>query len=190
MDVLVVIPIFGDSDYWTPLAERARKSIPHSIHSTIVNSESLFTSRRIGVTIRKSEWLCFLDADDELTPGYFDTMKEYEQRADVICPSYRNIEPGKLVGSGYSIPEGNLLERNFCVISSPIRRSFFEKVGGFRDLDFYEDWDLFIRLKIIGARFSLCPEAILNVHQRPGSRNKVTPEQHSERVREFQEVYK
>jgi GT2 family glycosyltransferase len=125
-----------------------------------------------------TEWLCFLDADDELEPGYIEAMLSAE--GDVRVPMVRLCTgtPDELIKlpDPFEIPpKANLLEGNHIVIGAFIRRTAFIKLGGFDDWPCAEDWPLWIKAWIAGAKIRLAEQAIYRQNWRPGTRNQ--PEQ-------------
>jgi glycosyltransferase involved in cell wall biosynthesis len=172
----VVIATYGD-EHWTELArERALPSVkaqtikpdlfvmPHS-------EDSLQEARNAGAAaLSEMDWLIFLDADDTLHPQYIEKMLEGE--GDVRQPATIGVyEDGRRDAEAVVIPKKNLIDGNYIVIGALINRELFDKVGGFRDLPLYEDWDLYLRLEEVGATFGTCPEAIYEVFVKENTRN-------------------
>lgn len=186
--VSVFLVSYGDHAFWEPLAERAWASIQAQTHRA---DQRGWWRDEAGPVARlrnlaaanaeaKTDFICFLDADDELDPHYLEHALEGAEAADLVVPSVQRLSAdGKPEGAPYFIPSRPILTSNYIVISALIRWSLFDAAGGFReDLAFYEDWDLFLRL--IGhynAREVHRPKAVLKVRDRPNSRNKV---KHSE----------
>lgn len=174
-DVTVIIPIYGDIDYWTPLAVRAQHSAWHqSVEPTAVVisvADTLAEARNKAAAIARTEWLCFLDADDELGPGYIEAM--LAGTGDLRQPSTLGVVDGVEDSAPVLIPSKPLLDGNYIVIGAFVRREIFESAGGFTELPAYEDWDLWIRCWLDGAVITTCPEAVYRIHVRPGSRNQL-----------------
>lgn len=179
MDVTVVVATYGD-DSWHRLAwERAIPSaealdvpVIHAVGST------LHDARNTGLSKVRTERVCFLDADDELEPGYFDHMDQ--GCADLRAPSVRYIRDGRsrparvprVAGHRHECGAECLPFGNWLVIGTVASTSLLREVGGFRDFDWSEDWDLWVRCWQQGATIEAIPEAIYRAHVRRNSRNR------------------
>lgn len=65
-----------------------------------------------------------------------------------------------------------------CPVAHPtfmMRREAVEAVGGYRDLDWPEDYDLLIRLWEAGMRFAKVPEVLLRWRDRPDRLSRTSP---------------
>jgi GT2 family glycosyltransferase len=174
----IIVATFGDLEEWQSLADRALASVRNQsvpvqklVH---VHSDTLSNARNVAAAKAEDcEWLIFLDADDELDENYVMYMLAGE--GDIRQPSTLGVHAdGHEDDFPVLIPphNGGFLVGNNLVIGSMMRRDYFLKVGGFRDLPCLEDWDLFIRMRLEGARVRTCPNAIYRVHVNPNSRNQ------------------
>lgn len=95
-------------------------------------------------------WISFLDDDDLLDPNHLETLLDNSQDADVV---YTNCRAEGHTFTNYGVPYSDVLLDTHCIISitALLRRSFFEKVGGFRNESGY-DWRLWQRIVMAGAR--------------------------------------
>jgi glycosyltransferase involved in cell wall biosynthesis len=187
--VAVLIPSFGNAAFWNLQAARAIGSVAaqtrppddlirHHFHTYGATADTLGTLRNTLATLATTEWLCFLDADDELEPGYIAAMLEGE--GDVRYPKVRMCvgtpDEKILLPEAQEIPaRRNLLEGNHIVIGAFIRRDFFLKLGGFDDWPTAEDWTLWIKAWLEGAKIQHVPGAIYRQNWRPGTRNQPEP---------------
>lgn len=195
----VIIAAYGDREKWTPLAERAAASVgAQTVPARIIYQFDpdpvaiLGRVRNLGALRSQADYLIFLDADDELDPGYIKAMTEEESRSDLglmYWPSTIGVyEDGRT--DDYPVlmePRGSLLVHNWMVIGTMIPRWAFLEVGGFRDLPILEDWDLWIRLRLAGIIPAPCEEALYRVHVNPSSRNN--PDIHGGWYTEIQQTY-
>lgn len=173
----VVIPTVGQlNDEWARFLNRAAHSVtgqtvpPTSQWKWGRSETSVTEARNAGAALSTADWLIFLDADDELDPGYIEAM--LAGTGDVRWPSTLGVVNG--VEDNYPVllqPRPNLIISNHCIIGSMVRRELFEAVGGFRDFPVLEDWDFWVRCALAGADFQPCPDAIYRVYVRAGSRN-------------------
>lgn len=179
MDVTVLIASYGNTS-WIKLAERAVSSLSKNV-KYITRHEQSGTLASVRNNILKSvdtEFVCYLDADDELEAGFFEAMAESE--ADIRAPAVRYINPN---GTSYKPPmmpnvSGHthncvaecLIEGNWLVIGSVAPTELMRKLQ-WRDYPVYEDFCVWQRAYISGASFDSVPHAIYHAHVRPKSRN-------------------
>lgn len=180
MDVTVVVATYGD-DKWHQLAwERAIPSaqaqgvqVIHSIGATLQDA------RNSGLQRVSTPHICFLDADDELEPGFFDAIAQ--STADLRVPSVRYVTPKRTPKAlmprvaGHEVHDCTadcLAFGNWMVIGTVAPTRLLLNVGGFRDFDWSEDWDLWVRCWRAGATIEPVPDAVYRAHVRPDSRNR------------------
>jgi glycosyltransferase involved in cell wall biosynthesis len=182
--IAVCVGTFGDVDRWEKTAHTWALPSVEMQHErparmTWNHGPSLHVARNDAARppgcLDDTEWLCFLDADDELDPGYIAAMAAATKGLEgdwLLQPATLGIhadlceDPHPVV-----IPRKNLLDGNFMVISTLIRTEQFHRLGGFQDWPIYEDWDLWLRAWRDGAQFKAVPDAVLRVHANPRSRN-------------------
>lgn len=177
MDVSVCIGTFGDRRWFDLAEERAVPSVGNQdlpareiIH---VHADALHEARNRAALQATGEWLVFLDADDELHPRYLRAIaKAHEARAgDIYLPAVEYRQK-------HYAPPPKMLEPvpwedgNHIVIGAAHRRALFERVGGFRDWAFYEDWCYWMRCQQTGARLVDVPGAVYVAHVKMNSRNR------------------
>lgn len=172
MDVTVIVATYGDLAVWEPLADRAMRSAAacEPVALIRVHGDSLAGARNEAAAMSINEWLCFLDADDELEPGYFDAMAKGD--TDLRAPLVRFVA-SRFSKAAPRIPAGtdDMAEGNRLVIGTLIRKDLFDAVGGFRDWPLWEDWDLWQRCWLAGATIGFT-DAVYRAHVRRGSRNR------------------
>ena len=219
MKVSIITATFG-AESWRELAlNRAYPSaLNQGAHEVIVghDPEGTIASVRNSLAEKaEGDWLCFLDGDDELAPGYLEAMKVPYLYQLAIPPALRQIAafPELLPDEDIRFlltpavsyvtargkratpkiwPECSLSTGSWLVVSTLIPRDLFFQVGGFRDYGDppgsigYEDWGLFSLLAQAGATVVKVPEAVLYAHISPASRNR-SPDR-KERLRWHYEV--
>jgi glycosyltransferase involved in cell wall biosynthesis len=168
VSVAVIIATYGD-ERWSDLAwSHAFDSVRDQDCTTIVNHSpdgTLASSRNYAAGQVDTDWLCFLDADDQLAPDYVETMMRVAPRLDpwvespfgpgrdsLLVPRIQYMHGGRPQGPP-AIPAWGrpLIEINCAVIGTLVPRRLFEAVGGFRELPMYEDWDVWLRCVLAGA---------------------------------------
>jgi glycosyltransferase involved in cell wall biosynthesis len=177
VEVTVVIGTYGEQ-HWADLAEqRARPSAGDApvIH---VHHETLHEARNAGLALVDTPHVVFLDADDELEPGYLDAMAT--GTADLRAPAVRymhgrharNPYVPTVAGHRHPCTAECLPYGNWLVIGTLAPTQLVRHVGGFRDFTWSEDWDLWVRCWHAGATIEAIPSAVYRAHVRPDSRNR------------------
>ena len=178
MDVSVCIATFGDPKWMNLASERAAPSAktqthqPREVH--LVHGRTLHEARNAVAEESAGEWLCFLDADDELDPGYLEAMAAAHADAPdagLYAPAVVYVVGGKAAPAKLWPPQP-LRTGNFLVIGTLVRRSMFLAVGGFRDWPIYADWCLWQRCERAGATWHLVPDAHYIAHVHSLSRDR------------------
>ena len=144
-------------------------------------------SRDEGVRIAKGDWLLFLDADDALAENYIEECLKHTKRADIIYPNVllwswwgkKAPKPNAWHPAGKKLDLETMLRHNqWLVVSSLMKRSVYEDLGGFDpNLPVFEDWQFWIEAIIAGYTFTRA-NTYLKYRQRTSSRNR-----QSERIR-------
>lgn len=195
MSISVIVATYGD-DAWEQRAERACESVRPQLATDHHGEDELIRLHVSGAeespaTLRAvrnaaasqavGDWLCFVDADDEIEPGYLDAMRNAPRCVEhdgacprLLVPSVRYVHPDGRADEPCipnRTPPRQLWEVNCAVIGTLIPRSLFEMVGGFHEWPMYEDWDLWLRAVALGAELVDVPEAIYRANISPGGRN-------------------
>lgn len=111
------------------------------------------TARNEGAKHGKAPYILFLDADCKLFPGILrECVNALDENKDIdfVYGNYRFEDKHDY----YSRPfDAQLLETmNYITTMSPLRRSAFDKVGGFgSNQKYFQDWSLFYRLSAEGC---------------------------------------
>lgn len=183
MNVSILIGTYGE-DSWEELAhERALPSaraedpfetlIGHEPEGTVASCRNYLAAKA------KGDWLCFLDADDELDPGYLNAMEKVLGREDEVNRPPLLLTPSvSYVMKNYRRPpmfhqEISLELGNWLVVGTLLERELFERVGGFPDYPHgFEDWALFAKCWKAGADIRKVPRAVYVAHVNPKSKHR------------------
>lgn len=179
MDVTVVVGTFGAIE-WAHLAwERAIPSAEAlGVRVLHAHADTLHEARNAGLAEVQTEWVCFLDADDALEPGYFDAMAT--GTAQLRAPAVRYVRKSrvgiprvpKVWGHTHDCVADCLAEGNWLCIGTVAPASMLRVLGGFHDYPLYEDYDLWARCWKAGATVEAIPQAVYRAHVRNDSRNR------------------
>lgn len=127
-----------------------------------------------------TEWVAFLDDDDELDPNHLSTLltRAQDTGADLVFPWHRILVHGKrgddLLGM-QGIEDDKIVPAlefsNFIPINVLVRRSALEAVGGFPTVNSEEwphpdneDWGCWKRIAAAGFKFSHTPKITWTWH--------------------------
>lgn len=175
MTVSIIIGTYGSSE-WIQLAQE--RAIPSAeaqgVEVVHAHAETLSEARNQGVLQTSGNWLIFLDADDELAPGYVEAI--LRGSADLRSPAIQYIYPDRIEEPKLLAPK-NLRRGNYLPIGTAIHREMFWKAGGFLEYPAWEDWDLVVRCFLRGATIEQLPEAVYRAYWSPNGRNNLTQQQ-------------
>jgi glycosyltransferase involved in cell wall biosynthesis len=141
-------------------------------------NQGLAATRNIGIRESKGRYICCLDADDRLRPGFF------EKAISVL-----DSNPGIGIVTGHmSIFDGwdgicdfdkceipDELVKNQVIVPAVFRTEAWEKAGGFCEsfsISGIEDWDLWISILELGYKAHVIPEILYDYRDRPESMTK------------------
>lgn len=169
----MIVPAFGE-EYLSLAHERALPSIARqslgAAEVILAEGQTVSSARNNGAKIATAEWLLFVDADDEIEPGYIAAMSEGS--ADLRGPATIFLKPGGIVEGPLLVPARPLEDSNYLVIGTMLRREMFWRAGGFREFPVHEDYDLWLRCeRRCAATIEQLPDAVYVVHVREHSRN-------------------
>lgn len=180
MDVTVVIATYGDLSWLRLAVDRAVPSVvAQDVPFVLVHGDTLHDARNRGLAQVDTEWVCFLDADDELEPGYFDAMAAAE--GDLRAPAVRYVTPKapnsearmpRITGHVHDCDVDCLQFGNWLAIGTCVRKQLLLDAGAWRDWAVYEDFDLWVRCVAAGATTVPVPGAVYRAHVRRDSRNR------------------
>ncbi len=167
MDVTTIVATYG-AEEWASLGESTAEE-----HGAVhVHGPTLATARNQAAQRATTEWLVYVDADDELGDGYLDAM--ILGTGDLRAPVLELHYPNSVVRPDLTVRD---IERtNPCCIGTAIRRDMLLACGGFPEFPAWEDWALFLRAHRRGASISHVPDAVYKAKVRPGSRNQSVPD--------------
>lgn len=179
MDVTIVIATYGARE-WLDLG--TRRAVPSAFEQGVpvvyVHGLTLHGARNAGLAQVQSEHVVFLDADDELAPGYCETLAS--GTADLRVPAVQYVAGGrprapyvpKVAGHTHDCIGECFQHGNFAVIGTMARTELLREAGGFEDFAWSEDWALWARCWKAGATVETIADAVYIAHVNPESRNR------------------
>lgn len=176
-DVTIAVATYGTPD-WVNLAHKCAIPSAEAQGVPVVHrhGRTLANARTEALGLVQSEWVIYLDADDELAEGYVAEMAKgtADVRVPVACyvqgERERFWQP-RVFGHEHDCEAGCLVDGNWCLIGSAVRTELSERAG-WTDYEWSEDWAHWIRCWKLGASFELLPRAIYRAHVRMDSRNR------------------
>ena len=182
MSVSVLIATYGGSEWEEMALTRAFPSAESqgALQVTAFHDPdgTIASVRNEVARWAKGDWLCFLDADDELAPGYLDAMRRaMEREVDgdlLLTPAVSQIRKGRPREPFFFDRGIPLTDDNWLVVGTLVQRELFLSVGGFSEYEHgFEDFSLWSKCWRVGARVVKVPEAIYCYHVNPQSKHKI-----------------
>lgn len=158
----VIVVNATSEDKTLEVAETFQKMLPLTIITT--TKKNVAHSRNSGVTKATGDYVFFLDADSRIEPGVVEAISTVitTQKVDVVIPAIKpDIES---LATHFSFFFANGFVKATHLIGKPfstggnivIRRTIFEKIGGFDETLFIcEDHALIQAAKYAGAKILL-----------------------------------
>lgn len=173
--VAVIVATFGDPR-WAQMARTVAApsaAAQHPGELRLEHAATLAEARNAGAAATSAPWLCFLDADDELEPGYLAELTAGS--GDLRAPAVRYVTAGEPEPEPISLAGRNISTMNPCVIGTLVPRDLFDRAGRFWTEPAWEDWSLFRRCALLGATIVHHPGAVYRVNVSPTGRNSTIP---------------
>jgi glycosyltransferase involved in cell wall biosynthesis len=145
--------------------------------------EGIIPALNAGIKICRSNLIARMDADDLAFPERLARQADFLDKNDHLALASCLVEgfPRESVGKGYQIyiewlnslvnPDDIARE---IFIESPmahpsvmIRKSWLERMGGYKEMGWAEDYDLWLRLHTAGARFGKVPQVLVGWREHP-----------------------
>lgn len=159
--------------------------------ATSAAGDGLVAALRLGARHARAPLLARMDADDVAHPERLGRQVALlrERRGLAACGTGVEYFPEPRVGTGYrryrqwinGLHEPGELWRDLlveCPVAHPtlvIRRSAYRALGGYRETDWPEDYDLLLRLHRAGMRAANVPRVLLRWRLRPDSLSRTSP---------------
>lgn len=126
-------------------------------------------ARMNGIQFAQGKYLVCLDSDDILHPEYLEKCSAIAEKDESVSIVFSDVQlfgaKNQLWKTEFNIEK--LLLDNGLYITSLIRKSHFDAVGGFdTNLMMYEDWDVFISIIKNGGKTAKIEETLFYYRQR------------------------
>jgi glycosyltransferase involved in cell wall biosynthesis len=182
MSISLLVSTYGDEN-WKRVAERALTSAVgqnwHELFAVHSPDGTVASSRNLAAQQATGDWLLFLDADDELAPGYVGAMERALEREGtdgnrrlLLTPAVSVVRNGR-AGPPTFFRAVPLRQANWLVIGTLVHRDLFWEVGGFPEAEHgLEDWALWSKCARVGATVVKVPDAVYRYWANPQSMHR------------------
>ena len=134
------------------------------------------TSRNVAAQAAETDWLCFLDADDELDPGYLAAMRTHMRLDNVLLAPYVSYVHAGTMQPPLIPNAGGWPDSNDAVTGTLIRSDCFDELGRWDHTYWpWSDWELWLRAAKAGVKRLHIPEAVYICHETLHGENLSTP---------------
>ena len=176
--ISVIISSFGELKWERLGRRRAYLSVAdQGFYEVLVLHEpdmTLAEVRNANAARATGDYLCHLDADDQLAPGFASAMQAALDGLDgdhLLTPAIQYGD-GKKFSTPRFWPEIDIKTGNWMVVGTLVPRPLLERVGGWVEYELYEDWSTWARCMEAGAPVIQIPEAHYMAWVSAGSRNR------------------
>jgi glycosyltransferase involved in cell wall biosynthesis len=173
----VLVADNGSTDRTVEIARSFAERLPglHVVHEP---RRGRHHACNAGAAAARGELLLFIDADDEVAPGFLQAMAEALEHASVAAAriDHRRLRDELTAKEGYGALQTGAIETasGFLPFAAGacmgVRRQAFEQVEGFDEMPFCEDADISWKLQLAGHEIVFVPDAVLHYRQRSGLR--------------------
>lgn len=185
--ITVVIPVIPPRTGPSGTYERAVRSVQAQTRPPAKILVELDVDRTGAAATRNrllervtTEWVAFLDDDDELYPDHLRLLLRFARltRADVVYPGYDTTGTDEINCFGLPFDSALLAKANFIPVTALARTQTVRDAGGFqphadRNGDPCEDWGLWLAMHRAGAKFAHLPVKTWRWHNdRPTTRGR------------------
>ncbi|HEX4490223.1 MAG TPA: glycosyltransferase [Acidimicrobiia bacterium] len=128
----------------------------------------------VGARAARSDAIVFLDADDEIAPGYLDAMASaLREHAVVAARLDHSADPDWMRGVGSTVQTSGLQDEfgflpHAAGATLGFQKPAFDEIGGFHErMTYCEDVDICWRAQLAGYDLAFAPDAVLRYSSRP-----------------------
>jgi glycosyltransferase involved in cell wall biosynthesis len=168
----VVVADNGSTDGTLAIADEFRDRIPQFVLVDASARRGQAYARNAGARVATGDTLLFVDADDEVEPGYIAAMADALDRHEFVAARFDSdtLNPGWVRGTRQAFQTESISDtfgfRPFAGGGGlGIKRRVFEQVGGF-DEDYWrsgQDIDFCWRVQATGASLHFVPDAVARI---------------------------
>ena len=186
---VIMIDDFSEDD--TRLIAEALCNSDRRFRCIKATNRGLVPALNQGIREAQSPLIARMDGDDIMLPSRLEKqweLLEQQPSVGVVSCGVRSFSDGE-IGEGYrlydswlnslvsheAIYKARYIESPLAHPTAVVRRSILESMGGYRDMGWPEDYDLWLRLLESGVRFQKVPEVLLHWRDQPQRTSRVDP---------------
>lgn len=170
----------------------------HNSKIKIVHKKNagVIATKNLGITLSKTYWTVFLDADDTLSRAFLELtlVASSNGKLDLVYTDMRLFGAKNDIFKAREYQVHTLLKGNYINNSALIKTSLLKEVGGYKsDMKHgLEDWELYVSLAEARMRALYLPYPLVNYRQHKGamSRNMHTIEREKELYQQIRGLHK
>jgi glycosyltransferase involved in cell wall biosynthesis len=159
LNVVIVVDGIMDSSIDVIESWRATTRVPTAV--IVQDNRGVASARNVAWRAATTNWVTFLDADDELTLERVQ-FAERGLRSNTVYVGRQEV----IADGGLRIPGAKQNQPPaFLIITMLVERSILEALGGFDEsLSVSDDWNLAIRLKEYGIPINFVDQSFVKRH--------------------------
>jgi GT2 family glycosyltransferase len=173
----VIIADNGSTDSTQAVVERYKTRFSNFKDVDASDRRWAAHARNVGARAASGESLVFVDADDEVAPGWLAAIGEALSKYDFVASRFDVLklnETWVIEGVGQSSQSTGIMQFRYpkylphagCS-GLGVRRFLFESIGGFNEsLPVLEETDLCWRIQLKGFTLHFCPEALVHIRHK------------------------
>jgi glycosyltransferase involved in cell wall biosynthesis len=163
-------------------------------------NRGLSAARNVGIGLTRAPFVQLLDADDRLAPDKLARQLaafEGHPEAGVVYAGWRHIDEhgaalpqvGRPRQSG-DVVDALLLGNILPPVAPLVRRAAIERAGGFDEsLTSLEDWDLWLRISLLGYRWTYIDALLCDYRVRASGMHANATRMHENRMRVVEKTF-
>lgn len=181
-DVEVLVVDDGSTDDSVAITRAYAARSAHVIALATERNSGPGIARNVGVDRASGKWVCFLDADDELEPGFFSALSSHDRDdVDIIAFGARIVQDNADIGTRTDLsylaePDRRKLLDNYLlnrvepsVIFHAFRRDFLNENAIRFHGGLHEDVDYMFRAHQRTRSIAVCQDQLYRKHDTHGS---------------------
>lgn len=170
--VEIVVVVDGSTDDSLRTAQALAAAAPGRVRLIARENGGLPVARNTAISRLDTDYVCCLDADDELTPTYLErciAVLEADPGLSIAYGGQQNFEEDDAFHPHHAFDFRFHTISNLLGVASVYRRQAWADVAGYSSMDSYEDWDFWIGCCERGHVPVHVPEAVFRYRVRTGS---------------------